>query len=100
MGDAQGGRLAAPAWTAFMTEVYRRKPASPDWPRPATIVTREIDLTTGLLQTPYCPRDVVRSEFFIPGTEPTRECDQHLGYPVTPLGDTLGIGAAPIDSIR
>ncbi len=35
MSNAQGGRLAAPAWTAFMTEVYRRKPPPPDWPRPA-----------------------------------------------------------------
>ncbi len=34
MHDAQGGRLAGPAWTAFMTEVYRRKPPPPDWPRP------------------------------------------------------------------
>jgi penicillin-binding protein 1A len=80
MYDAQGGRLAAPAWTAFMTEVYRKRPAPPDWPRPQSIITREIDFTTGLLQTPYCPRNVVGSEVFIPGTEPTRECDKHLGY--------------------
>ena len=80
MSDAQGGRLAAPAWTAFMTDVYRRRAAPPDWPRPQGIVTREIDFTTGLLQTPYCPRDVVGSEVYIPGTEPTRECDRHLGY--------------------
>ena len=99
MSDAQGGRLAAPAWTAFMTEVYRRRPAPPDWPRPASIITREIDLTTGLLQTPYCPRESVRSEVYIPGTEPTRECDRHLGFPY----DTLGAGGLPpirADSIR
>jgi penicillin-binding protein 1A len=81
MSDAQGGRLAAPAWTAFMTEVYRRRPAPPDWPRPASVVTREIDLGTGQLQTPYCPRESVRTEFFIQGTEPTLSCDQHYGYP-------------------
>ena len=81
MSDAQGGRLAAPAWTAFMTEVYRRKPAPPDWPRPASMITREVDIETGLLQTPYCPRESVRTEFFIPGTEPTLSCDRHLGYP-------------------
>ena len=81
MADAQGGRLAAPAWTAFMTEVYRRKPAPPDWPRPVSIVTREVDLGTGLLQAPYCPRESVRTEFFITGTEPTLTCDQHYGNP-------------------
>lgn len=38
MADAQGGRLAAPAYTNFMIEVYRRKPEPPDWPRPAFAV--------------------------------------------------------------
>ena len=80
MSDAQGGRLAAPAWTAFMTDVYRQRPAPPDWPRPMSIITREIDYSTGLLQTPYCPRNLVGTEFYIPGTEPTRECDVHMGY--------------------
>src|SRR5690606_11380032 len=27
MNNAQGGRLAAPAWTAFMSDVYRRRAA-------------------------------------------------------------------------
>jgi penicillin-binding protein 1A len=89
MNDAQGGRLAAPAWTQFMTEVYRRKPTPPDWPRPQSIITREIDFTTGLLQTPYCPRNVVGTEFFIPGTEPTQECNKHTGY--QPGVDSIGV---------
>ncbi len=91
MGDAQGGRLAAPAWTEFMTEVYRRRPAPPDWPRPASVIMREVDITTGLLQTPYCPRESVRSDFFIPGTEPTMSCDRHMGYPGVSPVDTLGV---------
>jgi penicillin-binding protein 1A len=81
--NAQGGVLAAPAWTAFMTEIYRRKPIPPDWPRPASIVTREIDFSSGLLQTPYCPRNLVGSEFYISGTEPTRDCDKHGPYSQT-----------------
>jgi penicillin-binding protein 1A len=78
--NAQGGVLAAPAWTAFMTEVYRRKPPPPDWPRPISIVTRDIDISSGLLQTPYCPRNLVTTEFYISGTEPTRDCDKHGQY--------------------
>ena len=95
--NAQGGVLAAPAWTAFMSEVYRRKPAPPDWPKPISIVTREIDVTSGLLQTPYCPRSAVSSEFYISGTEPTRDCDKHLAYgtPETFPVDTLGIPILP-----
>ena len=84
ISNAQGGRLAAPAWTAFMKEVYQRKPKPPDWPRPSAIITREIDVSTGLLQTPYCPRELIGVEFFIPGTEPTRECDKHYA------GSTFG----------
>jgi penicillin-binding protein 1A len=96
MPDAQGGRLAAPAWTAFMVDVYRRRQAPPDWPRPQTIITREIDFSTGLLQTPYCPRDMVGPEVYIPGTEPTRECDRHLGY----TSDSIIIYRPNLDTAR
>ena len=95
MADAQGGRLAAPAWTQFMSEVYRRKPAPPDWPRPIGIITRDIDVSTGMLQTPYCPRDLIRTEFYIPGTEPTLECSKHLGPDYL---DTLGRAPLPPDT--
>ena len=65
--------LAAPAWTAFMNEVYKRKPAPPDWPMPAGIVTQSIDVTTNMLWTQDCG-GVQATEFFIPGTEPTQTC--------------------------
>ena len=87
-GNAQGGVLAAPAWTAFMNEVYRRKPAPPDWPRPEGIVIRQIDPVSGMLAGPGCSGAV--SEFFIAGTDPTQPCiptgfgpgvDTTYGYP-------------------
>jgi penicillin-binding protein 1A len=88
--NAQGGVLAAPAWTAFMTEVYKRRRPPRDWPMPADIVTRQIDFSTNMLATAYCPRNLVGNEFFIPGTDPILQCDVHTGalYP-----DTSGIGA-------
>ena len=74
-GNAQGGLLAAPAWTTFMNEVYQRRTAPPDWPRPSALLLREIDQRTGLLRGPACsPADVI-VEYFIRGTEPQRECD-------------------------
>ncbi|HET7187894.1 MAG TPA: PBP1A family penicillin-binding protein, partial [Gemmatimonadaceae bacterium] len=93
-GNAQGGVLAAPAWTAFMNEVYRRKPAPPDWPRPEGIVIRQIDPVSGMLAGPGCSGAV--SEYFIAGTDPTQPCiptgygsgvDTTYGYPsgYTPL---------------
>ncbi len=41
--NAQGGILAAPAYTSFVKEVYSRKPAPPDWPRPATVIEQIVD---------------------------------------------------------
>jgi penicillin-binding protein 1A len=87
--NAQGGILAAPAWTAFMNEVYRRRPAPSDWPMPADIVTRRIDLASNTLATPMCPR-AVGTEFFIAGTDPISTCAPDVAlYP-----DTSGVGGA------
>ncbi|MGQ0642696.1 MAG: penicillin-binding protein 1A [Gemmatimonadaceae bacterium] len=41
--NAQGGNLAAPAYTSFMKETYNRKPAPPDWPRPHTVIQQLVD---------------------------------------------------------
>lgn len=73
MVDAQGGRLAAPAYTDFMIEVYRRKPEPPDWPKPSSVVARSVDSLTGLLAVPACA-DRAYTEYFLPGTEPRRTC--------------------------
>ncbi|HTA74837.1 MAG TPA: PBP1A family penicillin-binding protein [Gemmatimonadaceae bacterium] len=86
--NAQGGILAAPAWTAFMSEVYRRKPAPPDWPRPDGLVSKDIDRTTGMLKNQYCPLPVVTTEWYLPGTEPIQECNVHSASN-TSVGDTL-----------
>jgi penicillin-binding protein 1A len=90
--NAQGGILAAPAWTAFMTEVYHRKPTPPDWPMPPDITTREIDARNGLLYTPACIGDPLVTEYFVPGTEPVNECAPYTGYP--PAG-TPGVYPSP-----
>ena len=95
IADAQGGRLAAPAWTAFMTEVYRRKPSPPDWPMPMNIVTRQIDVTTNMLATPYCPASVVGAEFYIPGTDPMFPCDVHTQYGLNPDTGAFAAGGSP-----
>ena len=92
-GNAQGGILAAPAWSSFMNEVYRRRPAPRDWPMPADIVTRQIDVTTNMLATQYCPPSVVANEFYIPGTDPIQPCDVHVAPGLYP--DTSGASAYP-----
>jgi penicillin-binding protein 1A len=73
MADAQGGRLAAPAYTNFMIEVYRRKPEPPDWPRPASVIPMPIDTATGLIATAACAKRAL-TEYFVRGSEPRRSC--------------------------
>ena len=84
--NAGGGRIAAPAWTAFMRDVYDRRPAPADWTRPDSLVTREVDYTNGYLATPYCPGDVRHWDWFYPGTEPTKMCPVHAPF---------GLGVSP-----
>ena len=75
--NAQGGQLAAPAWTAFMTEVYGRKPAPPDWPRPESVVVREVDSSSGQLYGAGCATEAPVTEYFIAGTEPVEQCGSY-----------------------
>lgn len=87
--NAQGGELASPAWSAFMTEVYRRKPKPPDWPRPDGLVVREIDALTGQLATSACTTAIV-TEFFVEGTEPTHTCKDYVPNPMLRVDSAAG----------
>jgi penicillin-binding protein 1A len=93
--NAQGGVLAAPAWTAMMREVYERRAIPAAWPRPSGLSALDIDKTTGYKATPFCPKDVHYIESFIPGTEPTGFCPIH-----SPFGNVGGImgGSGPAPS--
>jgi penicillin-binding protein 1A len=86
MNNAGGGRIVAPAWTKFMRDVYERRPPPPDWPRPDSLITREVDWSNGRLATPFCPIEVRRWEWFYPGTEPYEVCSVHspFGVGITP----------------
>jgi penicillin-binding protein 1A len=86
MNNAGGGRIVAPAWTTFMRDVYDRRPPPRDWPRPDSLVTREVDWSNGRLATPFCPIEVRRWEWFYPGTEPNEVCSVHspFGVGITP----------------
>ncbi|MGH7718956.1 MAG: penicillin-binding protein 1A [Gemmatimonadaceae bacterium] len=97
MSNAQGGRLAAPAWTAFMTEVYGRRAPPPDWPRPEGISVAQVDRGTGLLANPFCPPEDVVGEYFILGTEPVRECDGHSPFNTGVPADAAALTAPGAD---
>jgi hypothetical protein len=79
-----------------MREVYRRKPASPDWPQPDGVVERQIDLASGQLWAPGCGPAV--SDYFLAGTDPIGTCIPVAApYPTTP-GAPGEPGASPVDT--
>ncbi len=84
--NAGGGRIVAPAWTAFMRDVYDRRPPPPDWERPDSLITREVDWSNGYLASAFCPQDVRHWDWFYPGTEPSQACPVHTPF---------GIGVSP-----
>ena len=79
MGNAQGGRLVAPAWTAMMKDIYERREAPPPWRQPEGLTVEMVDVKTGFRATPFCPITDLVTEYFIPGTEPPGYCPLHGG---------------------
>ncbi len=77
MDNAQGGRLAAPAWTNMMKEIYERRPAPPEWPRPSGLTFTDVDRQTGGKFTPFCPKDSLAVQSYLVGTEPKNFCPIH-----------------------
>lgn len=86
---ATGGGIAAPVWGEFMRRVYfddldleeGEEPAPlmevpPVWPIPEGLITRRVDSKTGLLASRWCPEEDAITELFLPGTEPTVDCDR------------------------
>lgn len=91
--NAQGGILAAPAWTALMKDVYDRRPVPAAWPRPEGLAALDIDRSTGYKATPFCPKEEHYIESFVPGTEPAQFCPVHSPFNVggtatSPMGGT------------
>src|SRR5437867_2003216 len=85
MNNAPRGRIVGTAWTMFMRDVYARRPTPIDWPRPDSLILKEVDWSNGTLATPFCPRKLHRFEWSYPGTEPTQLCPVHTPpFGVTP----------------
>lgn len=99
---ATGGGLAAPVWGDFMRRVYYYGDAPtsdapgggaaadepplpllpiPDpWPIPEGLLMRRVDSRTGLLASRWCPGDEAYDELYLPGTEPTDDCDRQAPH--------------------
>ncbi|MGH7592299.1 MAG: penicillin-binding protein 1A [Gemmatimonadales bacterium] len=81
MRNAQGGKLAAPAWTQMMLDIYQRRKVPGDWAVVSdSMVAVEVDKTNGLRATPFCPANVREVRYFAKGTEPREFCPVHSPF--------------------
>ena len=81
MKNAQGAKLAAPAWAQMMNEIYQRRANPGTWIAAATdSVTVEVDKTNGLRATPFCPASVREIRTFARGSEPKEYCPVHSPF--------------------
>jgi penicillin-binding protein 1A len=81
MRNAQGGLIAAPAWTQMMLDIYQRRRDPGDWEmNDQALIQVEIDKTTGFRATPFCPPEVRESRSYTRGAEPKEYCPVHSPF--------------------
>ncbi|WP_051569313.1 transglycosylase domain-containing protein [Alkaliphilus transvaalensis] len=86
----QGSRASAQLWNKIMKRIH--EDLSPkDFDEPSDIIRVQVCRISGKLPGPYCALDprgnLIRTELFIKGTEPTTECDLHVMAEIhTPTG--------------
>ncbi len=86
---ATGGGVASPVWGQFMRQVYFGDLDLPEgeepspileipstWGIPDGLISRRVDSKTGLLASRWCPEEDAYTELYLPGTEPTVDCDR------------------------
>ena len=88
-----GGAICAPIWGRFMRSALKDQPAA-DFPQPDSVISVQIDPTTGDLAAPGCPQR--REEFFVMGTQPIQYCPNHGPAPdLAPVPTATATDAPP-----
>lgn len=93
--NAQGGVDAAPVNAEVLKWYYRDRPAPAPWPKPNGVTEAEVDRSTGLLATPWCPPGETYIEYYLPGTEPAEGCNLHGGWNLVLPTDSAGNDTVP-----
>lgn len=98
----QGSKVSAQFWQAVMKKLHKDLPAK-NFPTVDGLKTVSIDTKSGLLPsdlTKSDPRGTIRSEIFIPGTEPTAVDDVHVAVQVCKDSNKLPGPNCPESSIE
>lgn len=91
---SQGSAAAARIWSKIMKQVHSGIPSG-NFSRPDDVISIAIDIKSGKRPSQYSsmdPRNTVKNEYFVSGTEPTATDDVHV--PITVCGDS-GLLATP-----
>ena len=78
--NAQGAKLAAPAWAQMMNDIYSRRRDPGGWASTTDSVTIEVDKTNGLRATPFCPAALRETRTYAKGSEPKESCPIHSPF--------------------
>jgi penicillin-binding protein 1A len=94
-----GGTWPAQIWARFAAAALAGIPYDePPDAGPDGLVAVEIDLTTGFLAGPLCPRSHVATVRVKPGAAPTVPCPVHgSGIPPAADGTVPGVGGLPLE---
>jgi membrane peptidoglycan carboxypeptidase len=76
VGNASGGRLAAPIWGRIMRATYQHRDRPDAWPVPRGVTTAQVDRRTGAVIAAGCPPPSGETfrEVFLSGTVPASSC--------------------------
>ena len=86
-GLASGITGAAPLWNTIMTQILKDH-QNKEFPAPEGLIPVQICASNGLLPCEGCSK--VKTEYFVPGTEPTKHCQV-----ATPSATPVEPGASP-----
>jgi penicillin-binding protein 1B len=79
--ELQGAEAALPIWTTFMKHAHEHRAYRGVEPfdTPDGVIAAQVDTDSGGLATNACPPSLVRTEYYLLGTQPVQFCPTHMG---------------------
>ena len=77
----EGAKAALPIWTGFMKRAHQHRAYRDvtQFEAPDGVVSVQVDIGSGDLATNACPPLLVRTEYYLQGTQPVQFCPMHMG---------------------
>lgn len=86
-----GGSWPTQIWQLFMLKALEGIPASTFGAPEVSLIKVEVDYTRGCLPNPYTPPELIRTQTFMKGTEPTEVCAEPSGPAQSRVPNVVGM---------